>query len=219
MSLQTKIIFKWVSFLVSGPLFYLDETEWLEMLNTFILKLSDSKTGNIIKNRLEYFLSIGHNIIISNKDESCHTIYPKFKCINHNTVLIIIPNVPYFISTSVIDINSKIIGYKVQDVIIDIKKYKYINEKIPGFISFVHELIHTLRFFEKIMSDENEEENVIYGLVNSVLNYEDNYITENMIRQEYGYKPRITHESLELLCYELSFTYKNKDFFSQSDFY
>jgi hypothetical protein len=217
MSLQTKIIFKWVPFLVLGPLFYLNEKEWLEMLNIFILKLSDTKTGNIIKNRLEYFISISYNIIISNKDESCQTIYPKFKCISYNTVLIIIPNVPYFISTSVI--NSEIINYKAFDEIIDIKKYKYINEIIPGFISFVHELIHTLRFFERIMSNINEEENVIYGLVNGVLKYKDNYITENMIRQEYGYKPRISHESFELLCYELLFTYKNKDSFLKSDFY
>jgi len=218
MSLQSKIIYKWIPFLVLGPLFYLDEREWLDMLNIFILKLSNTKTGNIIKKRLEYFISIDYNIIISNKDESCQTIYPKFKCISYNTVLIIIPNVPYFISTPVID--SEIISYKARDEIIDIKKYRYINEKIPGFISFVHELIHTLRFFERIMSDENEEENVIYGfVVNGVLKYEDNYITENMIRQEYEYKPRITHESLELLCYELSFTYKNKDNFLQSDFY
>ena len=39
---------------------------------------------------------------------------------------------------------------------------------MPKFIEIAHELIHTLRYFENY---DNKEENVIYGLDDSVLKY------------------------------------------------
>lgn len=203
MSLDQKIILKWYP--VISSLFYLDQSEWKEMINTFLKKLDEQPTSSLLKKKLELFLIRGYTITISNKDPSDRTIYPKFKCLNSTNVLIIIPNVPYFISTQVSTRNS------------------IIEEQITGFISFTHELIHTLRFFEGKMKSENEEENVIFGFDENILGYVINdqiiFVTENTIRQEYGYKHRLNHESKELLCHEVLSTYKNRMLYSKFNFY
>ena len=158
MALQHKIIINWIP-TISTKLIYLNENEWYEMIKLFILKLDEKPISQILKNKLEYFISIGYKVIISNRDPSNQTIYPKFKYINSSTVLIIIPNVPYFVSVQVSDpIN---FDYQPKDTKININKNFIIEEKSSGFIGFVHELIHCLRFFEGIMNDMNEEENVI----------------------------------------------------------
>lgn len=216
MSLEHKIIINWIP-TVSTKLIYLNENEWYEMIKLFIIRMNDRLISKLLKNKLEYFISIGYKIIISNRDASNHTIYPKFKYINSSTVLIVIPNVPYFVLVQVSDpIN---FNYQPKNNKINIDKKFIIEEKSSGFIGFVHEMIHCLRFFEGQMDNMNEEENVIYGIYDNVLQYDIIYITENTIREEWSYKPRVNHESNELLCEGVMFTYKNNSFFTKSDFF
>ena len=68
------------------------------------------------------------------------------------------------------------------------------------------------------MTEIDEEENVIYG-INNVLMHNTFYITENTIREEWGYKPRVNHEANELLCENVLYTYKNLNLFTISDFF
>ena len=217
MSLEDKIIINWIP-TSSSKLIYLNKEEWIRMIKLFIQKLDEKPISRMLKNRLEYFISFGYKIIISNRDPSNQTIYPKFKRIDFSTVLIVIPNVPYFVSVQVSD--PTIFDYKPKNDIVNIDNSCVFEEKLPGFIGFVHELIHCLRFCEKkmIMIKNEEELNVIYGISNNVLMYETIYITENTIREEWGYKPRVNHESKELLCEDVLYTYKNKNSFTKSDF-
>lgn len=221
MSLIDKIIIKWIP--ITSSLIFLEKEEWINMIKLFINRLNDKEITIIIKNKLEYFLSINYKIIISNLDPNNTIIYPKCKYLN-NSVLIIIPNVPYFISTELID--SKLFDHYPKKNYPNLEEYKkYIfKEKVPGFISFVHELIHCLRFFEKLINDfKNEEANVIYGIEYEVLSYSINnkiyYITENQIRLSYGLCPRISHDAEELLCEGVKHTIKNNELFSKNDFF
>lgn len=215
MSLKDKIILDWIP-TRSFKLIYLNENEWTEMIKLFIQKLYEKPISRILVNKLEYFISLGYKILISNIDPSDQTIYPKFKCIDLSSVLIVIPNVPYFISVQVSD--PTIFNYQPKNKKINIDKSFISEEKLSGFIGFTHELIHCLRFFEKKMTEINEEENVIYGIIDNVLIYDMIYITENTIREEWGYKPRINHESIELLCEGVLYTYNNNSSFTKSDF-
>ena len=69
-------------------------------------------------------------------------------------------------------------------------------------IYFAHELIHAYHYFYQTFNDSNneiEEAAVIYGIENITISYYENqnlkqvYITENVIRRDYGYSPRISH--------------------------
>jgi hypothetical protein len=205
----------------TSRLLYLNRNEWLDMINIFIDRLNETIITKIIKEKLEDFITQGYTVTISNIDSTNIIIYPKCKYINKKSVLIIIPNVPYFISTELID--PIFFDYLPKKNKPDTNNYKQHTcyEKVPGFISFVHELIHCLRFFEE-KDDINEEEDVIYGLHN-VLSYNINdnlyYITENQVRQELGYKPRINHNSKELLCEGINYTSNKISLFTKKDFY
>jgi hypothetical protein len=216
MSLEDKIIINWIP-TISTKLIYLNESEWIQMIKKFIQKLDEKPISRILKTKLEYFISIGYNIIISNIDPSTQTIYPKFKYLNPYIVLVVIPNVPYFISVQVSDLT--IFDYQPKDNKINIDKNYIFEEKLSGFIGFVHELIHCLRYFEGKMTEKNEEENVIYGISDDVLTYDNIYMTENTIRKEWGYNPRVNHESNELLCEDVLYTYKNNSSFTKADFF
>lgn len=69
-------------------------------------------------------------------------------------------------------------------------------------IYFAHELLHAYHYFNNTFDGSNqeiEESAVIYGIENIKISYYDNhnlkevYITENIIRSDYGYYPRISH--------------------------
>ena len=119
MTLQNNISIKWVP--TTSSLFYLNKDEWIDMIKIFIIKMNDNTITLLLKTRLEYFLSNGYNITISNVESDRSIIYPKFKCLNQRSVLIVIPNVPYFISTELID--NKIINYEPKKIKINVDKF------------------------------------------------------------------------------------------------
>ncbi len=239
---------------------YLDKNEWTRMIKTFCNKLAEKPVGNILGSKLVEFIENGNQIIIANNDYPIsHTIFPKIRYINKQTVLIVIPSVPYFTSNYTInrkllediedidsdednqininhdDQTSKVLTHyknisecrptnKLSDK--DAYEYKFLIgvEPVPPFIHFAHELVHCLRFFSKFNSeDRHEEDATIYGLKTNVLNYKINgktiYITENTIRREWGLNPRVNHDSVEIFCHGVNFTYPNAKMFSKKDFF
>jgi hypothetical protein len=206
---------------------HLDQTRWEYMINKFINKLSSKHYGNLLITRLNNFISENYKIIITNINQNSNIIYPKIK-INYKTVIITIPSVPYFINVDVID-NTILDNINIDDnniinlyniskglqsnSIINLSKYKFLikQENMPNFITFAHELIHCLRHFEGIKSNY-EEEATIYGL-----NEYD--ITENMIRNEWGYNSRVSHNSTDIFCYKKESSYINSYKYHINDFY
>jgi hypothetical protein len=180
---------------------HLEENEWKKMIQTNLEKINSKPIGIILLERLKVFMDSGYMITISNVDpKSDSVIYPKIKYESYKSVLIVIPNVPYFINVETKDNNM---------------------ERMPGFISLAHELIHCLRHFEGITSDNFEEEATIGINNNKTFFYKRNNhtITENSIRKEHNMNKRISYISEELYCYKLQRTYKNASQFSKMDFF
>lgn len=219
---------------------HLDETEWTNMIKTFCINLSNKPVGDLLVRNLLKFISKGYKITISNNDYPINsTIYPKIRYISANSILIVIPSVPYF--TYVDTISKDICADAIDSFIKNIEKvtkgfpskyplkfndkhrdYSFLisKTKMTGFISFAHELIHALRYFENIGIEGTEEEDcTIYGLEGQTLQYDKTFITENAIRKEYGMDSRISHDCREIFCYNVRFTHKNEDMFSKEDYY
>jgi hypothetical protein len=142
----------------------------------------------------------GYKIILSNYDRETdhYNIYPKVKYVNEKLIIIIIPNLPYFVNIEIIDFehfkeNNTYISNEYSNLlrvknyetsIIELNNFerceyfKDCNEKIFKWVKmhqiivFAHELIHCLRFFETIIdSNINDESNTIYGIESQVLSY------------------------------------------------
>ena len=220
----------------------LSEEEWRRMIMSFCLKLAEKPVGYILINKLTEFISNGYNLKLSNYDTDSSYVYPKIKFQNSNSVLIIIPSVPYFVNVEVLtkdaqflsdnDNLNQVIQYKPAFNKLELSSYYkdknkdafIILEQLPQIIGFAHELIHCLRYFERLdVFNSNEEEHTIYGIDSNTLSYnidgKEVYITENTIRKDFGFKPRMSHLSNEIYCWRLLSTYDNSSKFNKEDFF
>jgi hypothetical protein len=221
----------------------LTEQEWTTMIKQFTIQLAEKPVGLILTNKLIGFIERGYKIQIQNHDFSySNTIYPKIKYVNEKTALIVVPSIPYFTSIDTVklelckDITDKffinlikVLNYQPGTFKLDFSQYKYLlsPSKQTGFISLAHELIHCLRNWECINSNNfdnsNEEDNTIYGINGSVLQYHDGknifFITENSIRKEWGMNPRVTHDCIELFCAQVKKTHVNANNYTKKNFY
>ena len=228
MTLLSKVHIKYTE--TPTDLINLNREEWIHMLDTFFTKLASKQTGKIMTDRLNYFLSSGYKITIMNRDITCSVIFPKIH-FNRKSVEIVIPSVPYFTSIDVIDaslcedthmrdIYNVSLGLPANKIL-NLDKFNFLisQEDQPLFISFAHELVHCLRFFEGYdMSDSNEESNTIYGIKSTVLSYDNSPITENAIRTEWEMKARVTHNAKEIFCYGLRSSYQNASRFTKNSY-
>jgi len=223
----------------------LNESEWKLMIKTFCIRLMNRQVGALLVNKLLTFIERGNKITIANCDFTySRAIYPKIKYVNSKSILIVIPSVPYF--TKVETISSKICEeasdafMRNLDGIVKLRPSKYrlnfdtihrdyafLISRTPMsfFICFAHELIHGLRHFEgmNLNPSVDEEDNTIYGIDGYTLKYivgnDQVFITENAIRKENGYDPRVSHESFEVFCYDVRHTYLNQRLFSKDDYF
>lgn len=220
---------------------HLDQDEWTLMIMTFCLELAEKPTGRLLLDKLVDFMKCGYKIVVANSDDMRGSlyIYPKIRYLNSTSVLVIIPSVPYFINVEVVD-SRKIEGIEDENLvrvacrlpaISCLKSSGYYQnnqngiqcislERMPPIIGFAHELIHCLRHYEKIsLESSNEEDCTIYGLESNLLKYGLQFITENTIRRDFGFKPRISHSSSEIYCWRAISTYSNASKFTKQDFF
>ena len=191
--------------------YYLTEEEWLNNINNYINKLKNTITGNKMFELLEYYISVGYEIIISNYNSNIINQYPHVRPKTNNKIYVYFPDIPYFIKVPVIKnkiTNNEFINNIVSCIPLNYKidtnriKYKYDTQKYS--IMFAHELTHVLRTIFNC-NDINEEEDTIYGLHN-VLEVDGVIITENAFRRDFGLNLRISHQSEEIYIYG----YENK---------
>lgn len=222
----------------------LSEEEWRRMIMINCLKLAEKPVGCLLINKLTDFINNGYNIKIANYDTELNPryTYPKIRFIDPKSVLIIIPSVPYFVNVQVLTSKyeffpdnhnlNQVSQYKPAFNKLESINYKDINnlsnwiglEQLPQIIGFAHELIHCLRYFEGLnTSNPNEEDHTIYGIASETLSYNIDgtmiYITENTIRKDFGFKPRMSHLSNEIYCWGLLSTYHNSSKFNKKDFF
>lgn len=224
---------------------YLDKDEWHTMIDKFITNIQSKPVGKKLWNRLMYHLDGGKNLKITTKDDFSRIIFPKTRYINSNSVLIVIPNINYFTDIETID-RELFDGISLTcspnkdntlEKLISVSNWKSTNSPITSseleefrgliskspqtyFITFVHELIHCIRFFEGInLSSSCEEDATIYGVQNKSLVIDGYEITENSIRKEWGKPPRISHGSNDLFVADLSRTNVNSHKFCKSSFF
>jgi hypothetical protein len=224
---------------------HLTEEKWKLMIMTFCIRLAEKSTGKILIDKLTEFINNGYDIKVANYDSEIQSsyIYPKIIYKSPKNVLIIIPSVPYFVETYVLvkskqkycndyRLNKVFNYFPANELLSSYTSYNdnenQINwiklNKIPQIIGFAHELIHCLRHFEKFdINHPNEEEHTIYGIGSNTLSYcignQKVYITENSIRKNFGFKPRISHYSKEFYCWGVSSTYENSNKITQLDFF
>lgn len=219
----------------------LSEQEWTRMVKLFIDKLAEKPIGKCLTDKLLRFIRTGYQIKIQNHDfPHNRTVFPKIRYVNHRTVLIVVPSIPYFTTIDTVESElcedvddkffsnvSKVVSFKPAKCALDFDNYKYLlsQEKQTGFIGLAHELIHCLRNWEGMDSDDPEEEdNTIYGISGSVLMYNSSqydkiYITENTIRKEWGMKARVSHDSKEIFCMGDRTTYVNSHLFTKDNYF
>lgn len=243
MELYSKLNFEFTEIFTEH--IHLTKEEWKMMIMVFCLELADKPTSKIMIDKLVEFINGGNSIKIANYDTKLQSsyIYPKIRYDSPKSALIIIPSVPYFVDVEVISKHSDTIPddqdllrvsqycpsssklessskYKDNKNQIDwIKK-----ERMPQIIGFAHELVHCLRHFEAYETNQsNEEEHTIYGIGSKTLKYniggKSFYITENTIRRDFGFKPRMSHNSREVYCYRLTSTYSESYKFTKQDFF
>ena len=106
----------------------------------------------------------------------------KFKSINYN----------------MIKYTTALVNYKELNFLLNIETINKLKsiEITTSFLLFVHYIIKALRYFENITLKESllEEGATIYGLNGFSLYINNILITENIIRKEWGEKPRISGE-------------------------
>lgn len=215
-----------------GASLFLNEEEWKNMIDIFIIRLYNNRLGKKFINRLNYFLNNGYTLNVLNKDDKSISIYPKTIFVNSRKVKIIIPSVPYFTQAKTID--PKVVSeFGITGDILSISHYNEIEDKLKitdkiehlsnytnqsFFITFVHELIHCLRYFENISSLHFEEEATIYGIKDKSLVIDDEIITENTIRREFNLQPRLSHDNKDIYIYNLYGTFENAKYFTKESF-
>lgn len=212
----------------------LNHGSWYDYIHKSVMKLDERYTGNMLITKLISLLKDKKKLIITNKPLN-NNIYPSCHIVNENTIKIVIPNVPYWVSVPTL----KNIEHDVSDVsfqsLVNINKYICVSSPLdlcgydysqyiewinmPKFLEIANLLIRTLRYFEGYdVNNVEEEYNVIYGLDKGVLKYIDggqiDYITENMIRKEWGLSARLSHNSKDVFIYNVPHTFENKNMFS-----
>jgi len=218
----------------------LNSTEWTSMIKLFIDKLAEKPIGEMLSDKLIGFIKRGYSITIQNHDfKENITVYPKIRYIGNSSVLIVIPSIPYF--TTIYTVESGIcedvpdrffsnlfdaVCYNPVKHILKFDKYPFLLScgKQTGFICLAHELIHCLRKWEGInINDSEEEDNTIYGIVGSVLTYNQEqtkvYITENTIRKEWNMCPRVSHDCKEIFCMYIPSTHSNSGKFTKQSYF
>jgi hypothetical protein len=223
----------------------LDKDEWHTMIDKFITNIQSKPLGKKLWQRLMYHLDSGKKLWITTKDDYNRIIFPKTRYINSTNVLIVIPNINYFGNIETID-RSLFDGIDTSELKgndrFNFEKLCLISEwksascalkdsevdELRGlvsyapqtyFITFVHELIHCVRFFEGInLTTTDEEDATIYGIKHKTLVIEGSEITENTIRKEWDKPPRISHASTSEFVADLSRTNVNRDKFSKASF-
>ena len=221
-----------INFIECFSSLYLNEKEWKKMIETFFSAMQTKPLTKKLYDRMLYFLNKGYSIEIATNDDS-RVIYPKIRYITFNRVMIIIPSINYFINVESIE-NKNNIKKNIASTFLRCEPFILpitFNELMPYknsiyytpqtyFIMFVHELIHAIRFFEKIHLDTQEEEDAtIYGIVGKTLILDGNHITENTIRREWNKPPRISHNSEDIFICGVQHTYKNSKNFSKESFF
>jgi len=183
-----------------------EKNKWEEIIDNFFVKLKSRHYGNIISNRLELYCMKGYSIEFTNDKtliqnningkymifipsesnlyeiEVLNNLLEKFKSINYNIIKI---------ATALI--NNKELNFLLsKDTINELKNI----EITTSFLLFVHYIIKALRYFENITLKESllEDGSTIYGLNGFSLYIGNNLITENIIRKEWGERPRISGE-------------------------
>jgi hypothetical protein len=183
-----------------------EKNKWEEMIENYFVKLKSRQYGNVISNRLELYYLKGYSIeftndktLVQNNTKGKYMIFipsesnlyeievfnhllEKFKSINYN----------------MIKYTTALVNYKELNFLLNketINELKSI-EITTSFLLFVHYIIKALRYFENITLKESllEEGAIIYGLNGFSLYINDILITENIIRKEWGEKPRISEE-------------------------
>jgi len=183
-----------------------EKNKWEEMIENYFVKLKSRQYGNVISNRLELYYLKGYSIeftndktLVQNNIKGKYMIFipseanlyeievfnhllEKFKSINYN----------------MIKYTTALVNYKELNFLLNketINELKSI-EITTSFLLFVHYIIKALRYFENITLKESllEQGAIIYGLNGFSLYINDILITENIIRKEWGEKPRISEE-------------------------
>lgn len=241
MELYSKLEFEFTEFYTEH--IHLSEEEWKIMIMVFCLELAEKPVGSLLMNKLTEFINKSYHIKIANYDTELKSIYiyPKIRYLGSKSVLIIIPSVPYFIKVEVLNIRiqnyledyslNRVLNYLPADSKLKSSSdyNKYNNdciklESLPQIIGFSHELVHCLRRFEGIdTKDSNEEDYTIYGIGSKTLSYDIGgkkvFITENSIRKDLGFNPRMSHNSSEVYCWRALSTYVNSSKFTKEDFF
>lgn len=243
MELYSRLKFEFTEFHTDH--IHLSEEEWKMMIMVFCLELAEKPVGGLLIEKLTEFINNRYNIKIANYDTELKSsyVYPKIRFQGHKSVLIIIPSVPYFVKVEVLTEGSyffpdnynlnQVLQYKPAKKKLESsctykdnkKQVDWIKlEQLPKIIGFSHELVHCLRHFEGLdTNNSNEEEHTIYGIGSKTLSYDINgrtiYITENTIRKNFGLKPRMSHSSSEIYCWRLQSTYSNSGKFTKEDFF
>lgn len=218
----------------------LSSEEWTQMVRQFVDKLAEKPVGGTLVTNLIRFIESGYKILIQNHDyPTSRTVFPKIRYVNKKTVLIVVPSVPYFTTVETVDPElckdvqdkfftnlSGVLALKPAIDKLDFSSYKFLlsSTKQTGFISLAHELIHCLRMWEGMNQDDpNEEDNTIYGIAGSVLTYHNGqkkiYICENAIRQEWGMKPRVTHDCKEIFCMYVPSTHSRSSQYTKQNYW
>lgn len=190
---------------------------WMELVISFFHRLSKSHNGRLLIKRLYYYLDMGRILEISNtniyRTDIADSFLVTFDPHNSNKVFLIVPSIPC--SDSVICMSSASIYNCMDDIdLMKVILYKSASSKLtnilqkyndliiiksPPYISFIHELIHVVRYFEGllVLTDKTniEEPATIYGIDGYNLYIDNVLITENTFRKEYNLLPRICHEA------------------------
>ena len=199
----------------------ISKEEYTKLINDIIQALYiESRHAAILLNKLAPF---NDRIIIINKDPSIYVsttcIYPKiiYPERNHgygdNIIIVIPPSYEGFVDSvePLIDYNNsneenkslihQLHNYIPLQKIIDsntLNKFKIIKRPQYCKIYFAHELLHAYHYFYNTFNENTnnlQEHVIIYGLEGYTIvhNNKEIYITENIIRGDYGYYPRISH--------------------------
>ena len=205
---------------------YLTKNEWTNIINHCISKIKSTEVGNLLISNINSYSSCGHQVKITNYSRNKSFQYPNMSFCNNNgkyEISICIPDTPYFTKVPImspylkdlkdIDINIKNI-YNYQEI-----QNKIANEFVKSFaiyqfqpivVVLFHELVHALRVFKGIHTEDSEEEAAIYGIVGNSLFLNGKLVTENTFRKEIGLLPRISHDAQYMHVYGTSDLINNK---------
>lgn len=211
----------------------LQKDEWERLIDHFMDMLQTTRIGCELYGKMIFYLARGYQIEISNCDNSSRYIYPKTK-MNDKRCEIIIPSLAYFIEVETIDpsLFLDVQNDTSMSDLVKISQFKSSSKPIktdeisgltifehqPLFITFVHELIHCIRYFEGLR-DDDEEDATIYGVEGKTLVLNGEEITENAFRKLYKLNPRVSHNNRDVYIHDVPRTYENRFNFSKEAFF